>query len=229
MMARFLRVLAPIFLILIAPSAGAQTNRAEGFSKLPPGAKIALMPVDIELFEVAAGGVAEPRADWTTSALRHIKDLYRERKARMGAQIVDMEDDSSEQVAELNRLHGAVGGAIAAHHFGFLKLATKEGKLDWSLGPDARLLRERSGADFALFTFMRDSYASSERAAAVIVAALFGVGMHSGAIQHGYASLVDLATGRVLWFNRLIRGTGDLREREKAAETLEALLTGFPQ
>lgn len=206
----------------------AQTNRAEGFSKLPSGAKIALMPVDIELFEISAGGIPEPRADWTGTALRHMKELLRERKAKVGAHVVDVEDDGSEQVAELSRLHGAVGVAIASHHFGMLPLATKEGKLDWTLGTDANILRERSGADFALFTWIRDSYASSERVAAMIIGAFFGVGMPAG-IQQGYASLVDLRTGQVLWFNRLIRGHGDLRERDKAAETLEALLTGFPQ
>ena len=39
---------------------------------------------------------------------------------------------------------------------------------------------------------------------------------------------VDLETGRVLWFNLLSRNTGDLREPEKARETLNALLAGFP-
>ena len=47
-------------------------------------------------------------------------------------------------------------------------------------------------------------------------------------MQTGYASLVDLKTGRVLWFNRLQRGSGDLREAEKAAETVDALLNEFP-
>ena len=59
------------------------------------------------------------------------------------------------------------------------------------------------------------------------VMALFGVGLVGGA-QVGYASLVDLRTGQVLWFNRLARLSGDLREPEKATETLEALLENFP-
>ena len=49
-----------------------------------------------------------------------------------------------------------------------------------------------------------------------------------GGAQVGYASLVDLNTGRVLWFNRLLRGRGDLREADKAAETVNALLEEFP-
>jgi hypothetical protein len=61
----------------------------------------------------------------------------------------------------------------------------------------------------------------------MIALALLGVGV-SGGVQVGYASLVDLNTGQVLWFNRLTRGSGDLREPEKAQETLDALLQDFP-
>jgi len=217
-------------LALLSPAtAPAQTNRAEGFSKLPPGAKIVLPPIDIELFEIGAGGVAEPRADWTKSALQHVKDLLRERKAKIGAQIAELQDDGSEQVEELNRLHGAVGAAILMHHFGQLTLETKDGKLDWTLGAEADVLRQRSGADYALFTYVRDAYASGDRIATMIVGLLFRQLIVPGSGQVGYASLVDLRTGRIVWFNRIVRVMGDLRERDKAAETLDALLNGFPQ
>ena len=54
-----------------------------------------------------------------------------------------------------------------------------------------------------------------------------GVGV-GGGFQVGYASLVDLQTGQVLWFNQLQRGFGDLRDAAKAAESVGALLAGFP-
>ena len=92
---------------------------------------------------------------------------------------------------------------------------------------DCYALAIRSAADYALFSWVRDSYASSERVATMIVLALFGIGVGGGA-QLGYASLVDLNTGQVLWFNRLLRGRGDLREADKATETLDALLDNFP-
>ncbi len=62
----------------------------------------------------------------------------------------------------------------------------------------------------------------------MVALALFGVGVPGGS-QVGYASLVDLNSGQVLWFNRLLRASGDLREAEKAAETLDALLERFPK
>lgn len=216
-------------LLVTLPQAVAQSNRAEGFAKLAGGARIALVPMDIELFEVSAGGVLEPRADWTRTAERHVKEVLRERKAKLGAQVVELENDGSEQVAELMRLHDAVGGAILLHHYGPLTLETKDKKLDWTLGAEAAVLRQKSGADYALFTFIRDSYASGDRIATMVIGLLFRQAIVPGSGQQGYASLVDLRTGQVVWFNRMLRITGDLRERAKAAETVDALLSGFPQ
>ena len=88
-------------------------------------------------------------------------------------------------------------------------------------------LQEKTGADYALFTWVRDSYASSERKAALVAMALLGVGL-AGGVQIGYASLIDLRTGQVMWFNNLARATGDLREEKPALETVEALLRNFP-
>ncbi|HWK83320.1 MAG TPA: hypothetical protein VNS61_06240, partial [Caldimonas sp.] len=62
----------------------------------------------------------------------------------------------------------------------------------------------------------------------MVAMALLGVGLRGGT-QTGYASLVDLQTGRVLWFNRLARARGDLREGEAAAESIDSLLSGFPK
>jgi hypothetical protein len=57
--------------------------------------------------------------------------------------------------------------------------------------------------------------------------AVLGVGL-TGGTQIAYASLVDLNTGRIVWFNHLLRASGDLRESDPALETLDALLKGFP-
>jgi hypothetical protein len=47
-------------------------------------------------------------------------------------------------------------------------------------------------------------------------------------VQAGYASLVDLETGQVLWFNQSISATGDLRDEKSATASVEGLLAGFP-
>lgn len=227
---RVARYGVPFLFLALAIAAHAQsTNRAPAFETLPKGGTIVIMPPDVELFEISAGGVLEPKAEWTQAAAKHLRSALTDRSAKLDMKSVFLSEGDSDEVAEINALHAAVAGAIALHHFGpsMLRLPTKEGKLDWSLGEPVRLIKQKTGADYAFFTWIRDSYASAERIAMMVTLALFGIGVGGGA-QVGYASLVDLNTGQVLWFNRLIRMHGDLREADKAVETLDTLLEGFP-
>lgn len=204
-------------------------NLAPGFLTIPKSVKIVLMPADIELFSISAGGILEPKADWTDVASKHFKAALAEKKRNLGLLTVELSDVDADNFSEVNNLHAAVARAIAIHHFGpgFFTLPTKEEKLDWSMGDSVKGIREKTGADYAFFSWVRDSYASAERVAAMIGLALLGVGV-GGGIQVGYASLVDLKSGQIVWFNRLGRGSGDLREAGPAAETIEALLENFP-
>lgn len=217
-------------LLLLAGVASAQSrNLAPGFTTLDKGVRVVIMPPDIELFSISGGGVLEPKADWTEAALKHFKAAIVARKSSLGVATSELNETDADALHEINHLHAAVARAIALHHFGptMFRLPTKAEKLDWSLGEPVREIKEKSGADYALFTWVRDSYASSERVATMVALAIFGIGVPGGA-QTGYASLVELDTGRVVWFNRLTRASGDMREADKAAETLRALLDQFP-
>ncbi len=212
-----------------APAQPASRHLAPGFTQLPKAAKVVLVPIDVELFSLSAGGIAEPRADWTATAHKLLKDALHAKKAKLGLQTSDLDEAAADELAEPLSLHAAVAQSIALHHGlgGNWALPTKEGRLDWSFGETMQPLADRSGADYGLFVWVRDSYASAERKAAMVLFALVGVGL-AGGTQVGYASLVDLKTGQVVWFNRLLRGAGDLREEKPAAESVDALLGGFP-
>lgn len=217
--------------VLAFDVSGAESrNLAPGFAGLPKGASIAVMQPDIELSSISAGGVLEPKADWTEAALKHVQGALSVKAAGLGVTVRELSENDADELAEINALHAAVARSIALHHIrgGTLALPTKDGKLDWSLGDAVAPLREKSGSDYALFIWLRDSYASAERKVAMVVLAALGVGIPGG-IQIGYASLVDLRSGQVLWFNQLLRGTGDLREAEPANETVTALLKNFPE
>ena len=217
------------FFSFSAVAADDTRNLAPGFAKLPKGASIALMQPDVELFSLSAGGVQEPRADWTEAAQANIYRALLGRSTEQGANLKQISEEVVDDLAEINTLHAAVARSIAIHHMGMSSLAlpTKDGKLNWSFEDAILPVRERTGCDYALFVWMRDSYASAERKVAMFAMALLGVGL-SGGFQVGYASLVDLKTGKVLWFNQLLRASGDLREEEPARETVAALLKNFP-
>lgn len=201
---------------------------APGFTTRPADSTIVVLPADMELFSMSAGGVVEPRDDWTKAAQRNFATALAAQGPRLGPHVRTMDAAQAEEFAEVTALHRAVADAISLHHRGgWMELPTKRRALDWSLGDAVKPLKERTGADYALFTWMRDSYASSERKLAMVMLAALGA-ISVGGEQVGYASLVDLNTGRVVWFNQLNRMSGDLREPKPAVETVETLLKGFP-
>lgn len=211
-------------------SAHAQSkNRAPGFTRLDHGASVLVMSPDVELYSISAGGAVEPKADWTATAQQHLQGALQRSMSALRLTPRFLSEQDSDEFADIGSLHAAVAQSIALHHMmgGSFKLPTKNDQLDWSLGEAVAPIRDKLAADYALFVWLRDSYASSERKAAMVALALLGVGI-GGGVQTGYASLVDLRTGQVMWFNRLFRASGDLRESEPAAETLKSLLTDFP-
>jgi hypothetical protein len=225
-------------LVLLAgsalPVAQAQTaspdkQLAPGFTHLKTDDKLLLMPIDVELFSLSAGGVEEPRADWTAKAQVNMTQAIDARRQQARLQVIELKPEQADEFAEQAGLHAAVAQSIALHQFGGSQwaLPSKQGRLDWSFGDAMRPLQAASGARYALFLWVRDSYASPERVAAMIALAALGIGI-TGGVQIGYASLVDLETGRVLWFNLLARAYGDLREPGPARESIDALLSGFP-
>lgn len=200
---------------------------AAGFSVRPAASRLVVLPADMELFSISAGGLVEPRADWTEAGQKHFTRALARQRERLGPHTSELTPAQFDEFAELAALHRAVADAITIHHRGDLPLPTKQQRLDWSLGPAVAQLKAKTGADYALFTWVRDSYASSERKAAMLAMALLGA-VALGGEQVGYASLVDLNTGRVVWFNGLNRMTGDLRDERSAGETVETLLKDFP-
>ncbi len=202
-------------------------------AKPPERVRVLLMPPDVELSELTAGGLEEPKAEWSEAATRHVvKALTKLLRGREDTLIVyrPPEEGSTDwhDYTQLMKLSDAVSSSVMLHGYvPGLALPTKGEELDWTLGSGVEVLRRNHAADYALFVFLRDSYATGGRRAYMFVSALFGVYVPGG-IQVGYASLADLRTGELVWFNMLTRHEGDLRTPEAADEAAEELLEGLP-
>lgn len=240
---RIRAALAASLFVLVSCGAGAQAqgqaqtpsrNFAPGFTTRVANSKLVIVPADMELFSMSAGGVLEPRADWTDAAQKNFRAALLARKEVAGGSTQELNEAELDELGQLNALHGTVAEAVFAHHM--LKmpaLPTKNNTLDWTLGEAVKPLHDRTSGDYALFFWVRDSYASSERKAAMVAMTVFGALLGvavvpAGGQQTAYASLVDLKTGRIVWFNNLARASGDLREPQSAQETVDALLQTFP-
>jgi hypothetical protein len=188
-----------------------------------------LMPPDVRYYLLTAGGVPEPHEEWTNAAQANLRNEVLAFAASREAEIIEADKDSlTEDEIVYETLHSAVGSALLIHHYGPLKLPSKAGRFDWSLGPGVASLGDRYDADYALFVHYRDYQASGGRIAFAVLAAAAGVGVPMGS-ESGFASLVDLKTGDIVWFNNVTAGSGELRDADGARTTVNKLLGTIPK
>jgi hypothetical protein len=226
-----LRLVVAVVSLAVLAGCAAAVKRQTPELRREPGVTptIVVMPLDVELSQLTAGGMEEPQAEWTEAAHKHMRAALEEEAKARKVTLVDFDPDRGEPADRdtslaLVALHRAVGSAVLLHQYMGLTLPSKQGKFDWSLGPAVAAISRSHQADYALFLFVRDSYATAGRVAFIAVAALLGVGVPGGS-QVGFASVVDLKTGDIVWFNRLVRATGDLRTPAAAAETVKVLVS----
>jgi hypothetical protein len=213
-----------------------QTRQVADVAFQPPQGDYSLVVMRpyVQVGIVTMGGLTEPRADWTEQARANLLKALAEQQAGRGGRTLILESRDAakgvdpELIAGLERLHLAVGNSIVLHKYLDQELPTKRRGLDWTLGEDAVRLGKAIDMDYALFLYAQDSFASTERQALQVlgIAGCF-VGFCaplSGGSQSAFASLVDLRSGDVVWFNILQSQIGDIRKPEGAAEMVERLL-----
>ena len=229
----------------VALSACVQTQQYADLQFTPPGGeyKLLVLRPDVTVGSLTTGGMVEPRADWTEQARTSIVQALRAQQAGRGGNITVIEHRNQlpgvteQELADIERLNFAVDQSIVLHKYLGDGLPTKRGRgLDWTLGADAVKLGQKTGYDYALFMHAEDQVASRGR----VVLGILGlagcfVGFCApnvgGQQQLDYASLVDLKTGQVVWFNVVQAGSqvpgikfGDLRTPQGAAQMVDRLL-----
>jgi hypothetical protein len=194
---------------------------------------VIVMQPDVTAGLLTAGGVVEPREDWTNQARDNVVKAVEAQETRHGAVVkiaATTQDAGWDPAAteDLVLLHRAVGTAIALHKYGMQPLPTKKDRFDWTLGEQAVAFGAATHFDYALFVHAEDSFASGGRRAlqaAGFLGCLVGVCVGvAGGQQIAFASLVDLKTGEVVWFNVLVSEMGDIRTPEGANEMVTKLL-----
>ena len=229
-------VLAILVLALAGCGVFEPQLRQTSLGDVPPGGnpKIIVMRPDVAVDLLTAGGLLERREDWTNASRDNVIASLQALQARRGSKTrvaitrasVGGEDAT---VTELTKLHEVVGQSVLMHKFSpQSELPTKEGVFDWTLGEIAVQYGRESGYDFALVLYVRDNFSSSGRVAlqaAGYLGCMVGVcAVAPGGMQTAFASLVDLKTGNLVWFNYLKSPEGDIRTQEGADVLVWTLL-----
>lgn len=232
--------LAVLCLGLAATPISAQEKSAvkQGF-ELPAnsGKRILVFRPAVSVGAQSTGGMFEPNAEWTDLAKANIQTSLNALQSRLGNEIVIAPEAYGEDalaVEEHMALFAAVSQAVIEYQF-FVgnRLPTKkqdnrDDVFEWSLGSGVATLPGADEADYALFIYNKDAYGSTGRKILQVVAALGpGIAVKSG--EHvGYAGLVDLKTGDLLWLNADGAMGGDVRDFEGSEKRVRQLLEDFP-
>ncbi|AJP74462.1 hypothetical protein [Sphingomonas hengshuiensis] len=194
--------------------------------------RIVVFRPDVAVGSQSTAGLNEPNAEWTATAREHLGTALIKSQQASANTIVAMPDLEGEQgqvLADYRALFKTVANTVVyGRLFAGNRLPTKRADFRWTLGEGASRLREIGGADYGLFFYTYDSYGSAGRKTAQIFAAMLGVGLTAG-VHIGYAGLVDLRTGELVWINADLKMGGDVRDPDGAAKRVSQLMEDFPR
>lgn len=232
---------SPVFLVLLLFVAGAAqaTSFRVHYSMIwepvrPVPTKVVLLPMDIKVSEVSAGGVVEEVPEWTKTATTNIKHGITEYDAvNTELQILSsppLSAQESEIVEEHLALYDVVAGsAYWTTTFGGDAWKHKRDRFDYSLGSGLAFMKERTGADAGLIVIGRHQIATAGRVAGSVLAGIFGGVYLPTSVNFLTVGIVDFATGDVLWLNYTAGATGkELKKVESADREILKLLEDFP-
>lgn len=238
-MLRALAIAVGLITLASAP-AGAQERsaRKQGFElSANSGKRILVLRPFVSVGSQSTGGVFEPNGDWTEKARSNIQVSLEQLQARLGNAVVlppEAYGEDAQKLQEHMALFAAISQAVQQYQF-FVgnrlptkKRDNKNDVFDWSLGTGVASLPGAKDADYALFIWNRDAYGSTGRKVLQVLAILGpGIAVKSGEHQ-GYAGLIDLKTGDVLWLNADTQIGGDVREADGSEKRVRQLLEDFP-
>lgn len=221
------RVLAAMAacLMLAACTTTSTQLAVKGGPKPAAGARIILIQPDVHLAVLTASGLQDPRADWSQQGKDNLSSEMSSSLTARAHQfrMVNPEGAMEGRTGQLLRLNEAVTKSIP---YGFIP--TKKGAFDWTIGDGAQALGAAYDADYALFVTARGTYASGGRVVAMIGFAALGVSVPLGN-QYAMASLVDLKTGKIVWYNTALAGpNADMRQPAGAKVLVTAMLKDAP-
>lgn len=174
---------------------------------------IAIMPADIEVYKVTAGGLTELMDEWSETANELMeRALKEELSGKYGFNIVPIGKDwlkaNHKELWETNRaLYNAVGISALRHAYpGIEAFSDKIENFDYTLGPDVHELAQICGADALLFVVGVDHEETAGKVALNILNMMVGAAFGVTVIPMPLPSfmtlgLVDGESGYIEWFN----------------------------
>lgn len=194
-----------------------------------------MLPSDVKVYELTAGGVQELRDDWCKigkeNVEKSIHEAFKQRPFTVEQLLVDKEIE--EEIEDIQALYRAVSLSIQLHTYNPQFIFPEKTKnFIYSVGPVDKILK-KYGADALIFVYGFDEISTGGRkalmAAGIIVGAFTGVMI---APREGITAvsiaLVD-SSGTILWYNlKASAGGKDLRDFDSCSSMINNIVAEFP-
>ncbi len=210
---------------MLAACTTTDTRTAVSAAQKPASnAKLVLVNPEVSLGLLNAAGMTEPREDWSKDAAQNLTEQMSSALQAKGhaADSFDPTTDTTKRLDQILKLNFAVGQSIQTYAYGLITLPSKP-TFDWTVGEGVNELRNKTGADYALFVNARGNYATGGRVGTAVVMSLVGVSVPLGS-QTVQMSLVDLKTGQIVWYNTALAGSNDDMRNDQGAKALVTTL-----
>lgn len=235
-MTRLCRLVLIAVVLLVAACGGPQHRLHHTVLENPEKAlpkKVVVLPADIKVNELTAGGVVEEVPEWSDQAKKSIMAALIDFAAKDSKfDYVEMPELNKEQQEQLDlqlAFYDVVGGTA----YGTTANPGKawEHKLahfDYSIGDGLKFIKEQSGADAGIIVSAVDFVPTAERKAMAVGMAALGVAVWMGN-PFLFVGIVDFETGNILWMNFAVNGGfSDLRDQKDAASMLADIFKLYP-
>lgn len=209
--------------------------------------EIAVMPMDVEVYKVTAGGVKELVDEYTLEAKNNIRaalddELSVANKYKL-VYLPDIKEITDVQKKMLLKdtlaLYEALDTSIVAHTYPpnteyFIPLRgifkDKRDNFDYTFGMNVSKTDAYINSDALIFIRGGDYLSSGGRVALMVWAAVMGFTPMRAGPPHLSLALVDPKTGDILWYNFLCPQKGyNFRNSESVRNFLKILLNRFPK
>lgn len=194
--------------------------------------KILLLPPQMFVAELSAGGVIQKQDDWTREASENLlaaaEAYFRENGQFEVSRLPKLAETDSETMESHIGLYDRLAQAIYIYGRGGSGWQHKKNEWDYTLGGGLAFLREQTGADSALIFTGADIISSGGRKAAFTVGLLLGVVIPIGQ-SFITVGLADLKSGEIRWMSYDQSMSLDSRDPAAVQELVRDFFKTYPQ
>lgn len=195
--------------------------------------KILLLPPQMFVAEMSAGGVIQKQDDWTRAAsenlLAAVEAHFRDSGGLEALRMPALDDGDADRVESHIGLYDRVAYAIYIYGRGLDNgWQHKKAEWDYTLGEGLAFLREKTGADTALIFTGADIISTGGRKAAFAVGLMLGIAIPVGQ-SFISVGLADLKTGEIRWMSYDQSMTLDSRDPAAVQELVKDFFASYPR